>query len=127
MRKHRRRKYRHGFSLLAIRVWIIAMGTIATLALSTVHEAYKLSEGRRVLNDCHQLDEAIDRWAHDTRQPEGSPVDIQGVLKYRSTPGKMTDAFGHPYKITVVGKKQISVNPVTKRSLAGVGIDWGAY
>jgi hypothetical protein len=39
----------------------------------------------------------------------------------------MTDALGHPYQFSVVGKNQITINPATKSALAGMGIGWGAY
>jgi hypothetical protein len=125
--EYRRKKYRRGFTLFEIKLAIVVFGFVATLFVSSVVDVCKVSAGRRILTGCHEMDEAIDQWARETGQAEGNAIDVKGVERYLNTPWKTTDALGYPYVVTVVGKKQISINPLTKFSLAGVGIDWGAY
>lgn len=127
MRRQRRRRSRRGFSLFEIKVAVVLIGVVATLVVSASVKARKLSQGRWILDDCRQMDVAIDQWAIETGQKAGNTIDTTGAQRHLKTGWSTVDLLGNPYNVTVVGETQISINSATKASLAGVGIDWGAY
>ncbi|HXI83305.1 MAG TPA: prepilin-type N-terminal cleavage/methylation domain-containing protein [Verrucomicrobiae bacterium] len=116
-----------GFTLVEIMIVVAIIGLLAALAIPGFVKARKQSQGRRILNDCRQMDAAINQWALETGQSDGAAVDTVGAQTYLKTTWKPNDLLGNAFAVTVVGGTQISVNATTKSALDGVGIDWGAY
>jgi len=106
---------------------VAIIGLLAALAIPGFVKARKQSQGRRILNDCRQMDAAINQWALETGQSDGAAVDTAGAQTYLKTPWNSNDLLGNAYALTVVGGTQIAVNATTKSALDGVGVDWGAY
>ena len=79
------------------------------------------------MNDCRQMDAAIDQWALETCQSDGNNINTTGAQTYLKSTWKTLDPLGKAYVTTVVGTTQVSINTATKTALAGVGIDWGIY
>ena len=116
-----------GFTLVEIMIVVAIIGLLAALAIPAFVKARKQSQGRRILNDCRQMDSAINQWALETGQMDGNTIDTVASQSYLKTAWNTVDLLGNTYSLTVVGSTQISINTSTKSSLAGVGIDWGAY
>src|SRR5580704_11470241 len=115
------------FTLVEIMIVVAIIGLLAALAIPGFDKARKQSQGRRILNDCRQMDAAIDQWALETGQTDGLPINTAGAQTYLKTTWKSIDLLNNSYVTTVVGTTQISINTATKTALAGVGIDWGIY
>jgi hypothetical protein len=90
-------------------------------------KARKQSQGRRIMNDCRQMDAAIDQWSVNAGIADGTVVDTVQAVTYLKTAWAVNDLLGNPYALTVTGTGQITISTATKSSLAGVGIDWGVY
>jgi len=116
-----------GFTLVEIMIVVAIIGLLAALAIPGFVKARKQSQGRRILNDCRQMDSAINQWALETGQTDGNSIDTVASQTYLKTTWNTVDLLGNSYNLTVIGSTQISVNASTKSSLGGVGIDWGAY
>ena len=121
------RKDRSAFTLVEIMIVVAIIGLLAALAIPGFVKARKQSQGRRILNDCRQMDAAIDQWALETGQTDGNQIYSTSAATYLKTAWKTTDLLGNSYNVTVVGGTQISISGTTKTALTGVGIDWGAY
>lgn len=119
------------FTLVEIMIVVAIIGMLAALAIPGFVKARKQSQGRRIMNDCRQMDAAIDQWAINTGQQDGSPLDTSqaGAGSYLKTIWSDTDLLGnsYAYSLTGVGSNQIAISSLTKSALAGVGIDWGDY
>jgi|SRR5579871_1463066 len=115
------------FTLVEIMIVVAIIGLLAALALPGFVKARKQSQGRRIMNDCRQMDAAIDQWALETGQTDGSPIITASAQSYLKTAWNTVDLLGNGYVLTVVGSTQISINTTTKSALANVGIDWGNY
>lgn len=116
------------FTLVEIMIVVAIIGLLAALAIPGFVKARKQSQGRRILNDCRQQDAAIDQWALETGQTDGASINTTSCATYLKTAWKTTDLLGNTFGgSNVVGNAQIQVSTATKSSLAGVGIDWGAY
>jgi len=116
-----------GFTLVEIMIVVAIIGLLAALAVPGFVKARKQSQGRRILNDCRQMDAAINQWALEAGQSDGATIDTVAAQTYLKVPWTANDLLGNGYSVTVVGATQISVNTTTKTALDGVGIDWGAY
>jgi prepilin-type N-terminal cleavage/methylation domain-containing protein len=116
-----------GFTLVEIMIVVAIIGLLAALSIPAFVKARKQSQGRRILNDCRQMDSAINQWALETGQTDGNSIDTVASQTYLKTTWNTIDLLGNSYNLTVIGSTQISVNASTKSSLDGVGIDWGAY
>ena len=121
------RKDRSAFTLVEIMIVVAIIGLLAALAIPGFVKARKQSQGRRILNDARQMDAAVDQWALETGQTDGNAINTTSAATYLKTAWKSNDLLGNAYAVTVVGGTQMAVNANTKSSLAGVGIDWGAY
>lgn len=121
------RKDRSAFTLVEIMIVVAIIGLLAALAIPGFVKARKQSQGRRIMNDCRQMDAAIDQWALETGQTDGATINTTGAATYLKTQWKTTDLLNNAYSLTVVGTTQISISVNSKSSLAGVGIDWGNY
>ena len=127
MRHNTLKRDNQGFTLVEIMIVVAIIGLLAALAIPGFVKARKQSQGRRILNDCRQMDAAINQWALETGQSDGATIDTAGAQTYLKTPWNTSDLLGNAYGLTVVGGTQIAVNATTKSALNGVGIDWGAY
>jgi prepilin-type N-terminal cleavage/methylation domain-containing protein len=121
------RNDRSAFTLVEIMIVVAIIGLLAALAIPGFDKARKQSQGRRILNDCRQMDAAIDQWALETGQTDGNAINSAGAQTYLKTTWKSIDLLNNSYVTTVVGTTQISINATTKTALQGVGIDWGIY
>ena len=124
---NRIRNDRSAFTLVEIMIVVAIIGLLAALAIPGFVKARKQSQGRRIMNDCRQMDAAIDQWALETGQTDGATVNTTGAQTYLKTAWKTTgSAEQHLYRWPV-GTTQIAINANTKTALVGVGIDWGNY
>ena len=94
------------------------------------------SMARRVINQARQLDAAIDQWALEKGQTNGSVVNFREVATYLRDDtlnsefykgGTPKDLLGQRFITGLVGPDQVHVNPRTKAALKDAGLDWGAY
>lgn len=127
MAYHTLKRDNQGFTLVEIMIVVAIIGLLAALSIPAFVKARKQSQGRRILNDCRQMDSAINQWALETGQTDGNTIDTVASQTYLKTAWNTVDLLGNTYNLTVVGSTQIAVNTSTKSSLDGVGIDWGAY
>ena len=116
-----------GFTLVEIMIVVAIVGLLAALAVPAFMKARKQSQGRRIMNDCRQMDAGIDQWAIETGQTDGATINTTGAQTYMKTAWANVDIIGNSYLLAVVGTGQITVSTATKSALAGVGIDWGVY
>ena len=115
------------FTLVEIMIVVAIIGLLAALAIPGFVRARKQSQGRRILNDCRQMDAAIDQWALENGLKDGDTITTSAAQVYLKTAWKTTDLLNNNYTLTVVGSTQIAISSTTKTALSGVGIDWGAY
>lgn len=109
------------------KVFAPVLGVLIVLAVPALVKVCKRSLGNRILQDCRQMDAAIDRWALENSKGEGDQIDTTAVQTYLNRTWKQADPLGNPYVVALVGPTQISISAATKAALAGAGIDWGSY
>lgn len=116
-----------GFTLVEIMIVVAIIGLLAALAVPGFVKARKQSQGRRIMNDCRQMDAAIDQWSVNSGIADGTAVDTVAAGTYLKNAWFVNDLLGNPYTLNVTGTGQIQISTASKSSLAGVGIDWGIY
>src|SRR5882724_3366752 len=121
------RNDRSAFTLVEIMIVVAIIGLLAALAVPGFVKARKQSQGRRILNDCRQMDAAIDQWSLEKGKKDGDAVVTTEAQSYLKTGWKSQDLLGNAFAVTVVGSTQIGISTTTKTALDGVGIDWGNY
>ncbi|MGD0650257.1 MAG: prepilin-type N-terminal cleavage/methylation domain-containing protein [Verrucomicrobiia bacterium] len=124
---NRIRNNKAAFTLVEIMIVVAIIGLLAALAVPGFVKARKQSQGRRIINDARQMDAAIDQWALETGQTDGSAVNTTSAASYMKTAWKTSDLLGTAYTIGTVGTQQVQIAGTTKTALANVGIDWGPY
>ena len=124
---NRIRRGRSAFTLVEIMIVVAIIGLLAALAIPGFVKARKQSQGRRIMNDCRQMDAAIDQWALETGQTDGATINTTGAATYLKTPWKVNDLLNNAFVVSTVGTSQVDIAPATKSALAGVGIDWSTY
>ena len=63
------------FTLVEIMIVVAIIGLLAALAVPGFIKARKQSQGRRIMNDCRQMDSAVDEWALNSGQTDGATID----------------------------------------------------
>ena len=63
-----------GFTLVEIMIVVAIIRLLAALAIPGFVKARKQSQGRRIFNDCRQMDSAINQWALKTGQTDGNAI-----------------------------------------------------
>ncbi|MGO9243440.1 MAG: type II secretion system protein [Verrucomicrobiia bacterium] len=116
-----------GFTLVEIMIVVAIVGLLAALAVPGFVKARKQSQGRRIMNDCRQMDAAIDQWSVNSGIADGTTVDTVAAGTYLKQAWFVVDLLGNTYQLSGTGTGQIQISTATKSSLAGVGIDWGVY
>jgi type IV pilus assembly protein PilA len=127
MNRNTLKRDNQGFTLVEIMIVVAIVGLLAALAVPGFVKARKQSQGRRIMNDCRQMDAAIDQWSVNAGIADGTVVDTVAAVTYLKTAWNVTDLLGNQYALGVTGTGQIQVSTATKSSLDGVGIDWGVY
>jgi prepilin-type N-terminal cleavage/methylation domain-containing protein len=116
------------FTLVEIMIVVAIIGLLAALAIPSFIKVRKQSQGKRIMNDARIIDAAINSWALENGIADGATVDLVGAAQYTKVGTINTvDLLGNTYGMYGVGDSQITISGQTKSSLAGVGIDWGAY
>src|SRR5258707_9114607 len=99
------RNSKSAFTLVEIMIVVAIIGLLAALAVPGFVKARKQSQGRRILNDCRQMDAAIDQWALENGLTDGATIlGNEAVIQtYLKTAWKSMDLLNNGYAITVVG------------------------
>jgi prepilin-type N-terminal cleavage/methylation domain-containing protein len=115
------------FTLVEIMIVVTIIGLLCALAIPLAMIYQTQSYARRTLNDCRQMDSAINQWALETGQSDGNTIDTVGASTYLKRAWITADLLNNTYNLTVVGSTQISINTTTKAALSAANIDWGSY
>jgi len=125
--KHDYQPRRLGFTLVEIMIVVAIIGMLAALAVPGFIRSRARAQGYRIINDARQADAAIDQWALETGQINGSAISISAAAAYLKTAWPTNDILGNAYSFTVVGTTQVQISAATKTTLSGVGINWAPY
>jgi prepilin-type N-terminal cleavage/methylation domain-containing protein len=117
------------FTLVEIMIVVAIIGLLAALAIPGFVKARKQSQGRRIINDCRQMDAAIDQWALENGKKDQDDIDTSATAagSYLKTAWPTQDLLNNAYSYGKVGSNQVGISSTSKTALANVGIDWGAY
>ena len=116
------------FTLVEIMIVVAIIGLLASLAMPSFMKSRKQAQGRRIVNDARQMDNAVDQWAFEFNKKDGDTIDTVGAATYlKPNSWDPADVLGNAWVIGTVGTNQVKIAPATKTALANVGIDWGCY
>ena len=87
------RSSRAAFTLVEIMIVVAIIGLLVALAIPGFVKARKQSQGRRIINDCRQMDAAIDQWALENGQTDGATVNTAAIQR-------AIEACGGPSRIS---------------------------
>ena len=123
------RQNKAAFTLVEIMIVVAIIGLLAALAIPGFVKARKQSQGRRIINDCRQMDAAIDQWALENGKKDQDDIDTSATAagSYLKTAWPTQDLLNNAYSYGKVGSNQVGISSTSKTALANVGIDWGAY
>src|SRR5271154_6871265 len=91
------RNSRAAFTLVEIMIVVAIIGLLAALAIPGFVKARKQSQGRRIMNDCRQMDSAIDQWSVNSGIADGTTVDSVAAGTYLKNAWFVNDLLGNPY------------------------------
>lgn len=120
-----------GFTLVEIMIVVAIIGLLAAIAVPSFIRARKRSQGTTVLNECRQVDGAIDQWALENNKTSGDTITWDDVTPYlkagtRLANSNNSDLLGNAFDITTVGSG-VKIDNSTLQAFSGVGISWGPY
>ena len=119
---------RRGFTLVEVMIIVALIGLLAALAIPAFIKDRKRTQGNRIISDARIIDAAINAWALETGQADGSQIDFTAAASYTKLGVIPTnDILGNAYLFGGVGPTQVMISQSTKDALAGVNLDWGAY
>ena len=123
------RQNKAAFTLVEIMIVVAIIGLLAALAIPGFVKARKQSQGRRIINDCRQMDAAIDQWALENGKKDQDDIDTSATAagSYLKTTWPTQDLLNNAYAYGKVGSNQVGISSTSKTALANVGIDWGPY
>ena len=125
------RNDRGGFTLVEIMIVVAIIGLLAAIAVPSFIRARRRSQGTTVLNECRQVDGAIDQWALENNKTSGDTVTWTDITPYLKAGTRLansggTDLLGNSFTINVVSSGvKLAANTIT--AFSGVGISWGPY
>ena len=88
------RSNKAAFTLVEIMIVVAIIGLLAALAIPGFVKARKQSQGRRILNDCRQMDAAIDQWALENGKKDGDTIITSSAATYLKTAWPTNDLLG---------------------------------
>jgi prepilin-type N-terminal cleavage/methylation domain-containing protein len=133
------RKNRGGFTLVEIMIVVAIIGLLAAIAVPSFLRARRRSQGTTVLNECRQIDGAIDQWALENNKTSGDTVTWADITPYLKAGTRLansggTDLMGNPFQVAgadisgggALGSG-VKVEQNTFDEFDDVGISWGPY
>lgn len=125
------RKDRGGFTLVEIMIVVAIIGLLAAIAVPSFIRARRRSQGTTVLNECRQIDGAIDQWALENNKTSGDTIAWADITPYLKAGTRLansgnSDLLGNGFTIGEVGDG-VKVAQATFDEFSGVGISWGPY
>src|SRR5271157_3379950 len=103
MNRNTLKRDNQGFTLVEIMIVVAIVGLLAALAVPGFVKARKQSQGRRIMNDCRQMDAAIDQWSVNAGIADGTAVDTVAAQTYLKTAWAVNDLLGNAYSLNVTG------------------------
>jgi len=123
--RHRRQR---AFTLVEVMIIVALIGLLAVLTVPGFIKNRERSQGNRTISDARIIDAAINEWALETGQTDGSPIDLISAASYTKLGVINTnDVLGNAYVIGTVGATQVLISTATKSALVNANLDWGAY
>src|ERR1700685_3503585 len=110
MRYQNLKRDNQGFTLVEIMIVVAIIGLLAALAIPTFIKNRKQSQGRRILNDCRQMDAAIDEWSVNNGIAEGTAVDTVAASTYLKKAWITADLLNNSYALNPTGTGQILIS-----------------